>query len=265
MKLAALGSNCIDYYTNLNGGTAFAGGGPVNMAAYTKRLGGEASYIGPVGNDAYGSLMISQLNAKGINTSHVRIESGRTAVSEVRLDGGERTFGEYDEGVMASNHFIPSDLSFVETHDMVVCDVWGHMEGSLRLILDAGIPVAFDCADRPDDPASLVAIENSNYIFFSSDAGDSANLREQMKAIAAKGPDLVIAMLGSDGSLCFDGETYYKFGLVPVEEVVDTMGAGDSYIAGFLTGRMKGLSILECMQLGAATASETISYFGAWH
>ena len=54
MKLAAVGSNCIDYYNNLDGGKAFPGGGPVNMAVYTVRLGGEAAYIGPVGNDSYG-------------------------------------------------------------------------------------------------------------------------------------------------------------------------------------------------------------------
>ena len=43
MKLAAVGSNCIDYYTNIGGGTGYPGGGPVNMAVYTVRLGGQAS------------------------------------------------------------------------------------------------------------------------------------------------------------------------------------------------------------------------------
>ena len=57
MKLAAIGSNCVDYYQNMNGGTAFPGGGPVNMAVYTVRLGGKASYIGPVGNDEFGHVM----------------------------------------------------------------------------------------------------------------------------------------------------------------------------------------------------------------
>ena len=42
MRLAAVGSNCIDYYNNIDGGKAFPGGGPVNMAVYTLRLGGEA-------------------------------------------------------------------------------------------------------------------------------------------------------------------------------------------------------------------------------
>ena len=38
MKLAAVGSNCIDFYNNIDGGKAYPGGGPVNMAVYTLRL-----------------------------------------------------------------------------------------------------------------------------------------------------------------------------------------------------------------------------------
>ena len=65
MKLAAVGSNCIDYYNNLDGGKAFPGGGPVNMAVYTVRLGGEAAYIGPVGNDSYGEIMMEAMKKNG--------------------------------------------------------------------------------------------------------------------------------------------------------------------------------------------------------
>ena len=72
MRLAAVGSNCIDYYNNIDGGKAFPGGGPVNMAVYTLRLGGEAAYIGPVGDDVYGQIMIETIKAKGVDTSHLR-------------------------------------------------------------------------------------------------------------------------------------------------------------------------------------------------
>ena len=90
MKLAAVGSNCIDYYNNLDGGKAFPGGGPVNMAVYTVRLGGEAAYIGPVGNDSYGEIMMEAMKKKGVNISHLRVEEGKTAVSQVELVDGER-------------------------------------------------------------------------------------------------------------------------------------------------------------------------------
>lgn len=265
MKLAAIGSNCIDYYANYNGGTAFAGGGPVNMAVYFKRIGGESSYIGPVGDDKYGHFIIDQLNKKGVDTSHIRIETGKTAVSQVNLVNDERVFGDYEEGVMAANKLIPKDLAFLETHEVVVCDLWGHLERALGLIKDAGVKVAFDCADRPDDPISQTAFPNVDYLFFSSEEGDSGEVRNKMATIYSKGPNLVIAMLGTEGSLCFDGAQYHKYGLYPAKKKVDSMGAGDSYIAGFLNGKMKGLSIKGSMELGAKTAAETISYFGAWN
>ena len=104
----------------------------------------------------------------------------------------------------------------------------------------------------------------TDYLFFSSDEGDSEALREQIKAYHAKGPKLVITMMGEAGSLCYDGKEFHKYGIVPCDNLVDTMGAGDSYIAGFLFGIVEGLSIEEAMHKGAANATETLKYFGAW-
>ena len=50
IKVAAVGDNCVDAYDQT--GEAFPGGNPVNVAVYTVRLGGEASYTGVVGDDA---------------------------------------------------------------------------------------------------------------------------------------------------------------------------------------------------------------------
>ena len=89
-------------------------------------------------------------------------------------------------------------------------------------------------------------------------------LKEQMKEIYNRGPKLVIAMRGEKGSLCFDGIDYHEMGIVHCDDVVDTMGAGDSYIAGFLNAIIRGESIIESMHAGAENATETIKYFGAW-
>ena len=128
MKLAAIGSNCIDYYADLNGGSAYPGGGPVNMAVYTRRLGGEAAYIGPVGTDANGRLMLQAMAEKGVDTSRVRVLPGKTAVTQVALRDGERILGDYAEGVLAGFHLSEADLDFAAACDVVVCDLWGGVE-----------------------------------------------------------------------------------------------------------------------------------------
>ena len=263
MKLAAVGSNCIDFYANLEGGKAYPGGGPVNMAVYTVRLGGQASYIGPVGDDKFGSIMAKAIREKGVDVSHLHVKPGKTAVSQVELIDGERVFGDYDEGVLSDYVLSEDDINFILQHDMVVCDLWGKVEGQYKDLKEKGITTVFDCATRPEDEAAQIAMPYTDILFFSSEE-DNDFLRQQMITYAQKGPKLVIAMLGTKGSLCYDHQDFHSYGIVACDKVVDTMGAGDSYIAGFLSAYQEGDDILTCMHKGAANATETLKYFGAW-
>lgn len=265
MRLAAIGSNCIDYYRNVNSGTAYPGGGPVNMAVYTRRIGGESSYIGAIGSDENGQVMKQAIENKGVDISHLHVLPGKTAVTQVELVDGERVFGEYDEGVLKEFTLSEEDIDFIcNHHDVVICDLWGKEEGWFKELHDRGIKTAFDCATRPGDKECSIAIPYTDYLFFSSDDGNSETLREFMRVLHRMGPKLVTAMLGENGSLCYDGESFHEYGIVRCDHIVDTMGAGDSYITGFLNGIMNGMSIEECMHLGAATATDTLQCPGAW-
>lgn len=84
MKLAAVGSNCIDFYNNIENGKAYPGGSPVNMAVYTVRLGGEASYTGPVGDDVYGKNHAGGHCGQGCGY----LPSARQTRQDRRLSGG---------------------------------------------------------------------------------------------------------------------------------------------------------------------------------
>jgi fructoselysine 6-kinase len=222
-----------------------------------------ASYIGAVGNDVYGQRMKDALMIKGVDISHVKTLDGNTAITHVELVDGERLFGEYDEGVLKKFKLDDMDIDFIRGHDMVVSGLWGMIEDNLEEIHSKGIPVAFDGATRPDDAACIKAIPNVDYFFFASDDGDSTVLREKMKEIYAKGPRIVVVTLGEKGSIAYDGCEFITFGIIECR-VIDTMGAGDSYIAGFLKGITESQPILECMRMGAANSSVTLEYNGAW-
>ena len=66
--------------------------------------------------------------------------------------------------------------------------------------------------------------------------------------------------MGELGSICYDGTTLHEFGIVPTR-VVNTVGAGDSYIAGFTYGILNGWSVPACMQKGAEVSSAVVSKF----
>lgn len=278
-KVAAVGDNCIDYYDAT--GESYPGGNPVNVAVYVKRLGGETSYIGAVGTDEMGQMMINAIRKKGVDTSHIQILEGKTAVTHVELVDGDRVFGDYDEGVLADFQLREEDISFICEHDLAVTGIWGMIENDLPKI-SSKIPVAFDFANKFANPILDQAIPYVTYAFFSYDEESREDfeqkyqelaledredrmgkLQEFMKAMQKRGPKVVVATLGKDGSIGFDGETWYRFGIVKCN-VVDTMGAGDSFIAGFLYGCLQGMDVQQAMEAGAKNSAVTLEYRGAW-
>ena len=260
MKLAAVGDNCMDVYEQL--GRAFPGGNPVNVAVYAVRLGREAAYVGAVGSDQYGQLMRQAMAEKGVDISHVHTLPGKTAVTQVELRGGERVLGDYDEGVLADFRLSRQDVDFLCTFDVIHTGLWGKMEQELSRFRARGKLVSFDFATAEDGLVLETALPQTDYAFFAREE-DTPALRRFLMEAKEKGPRVVVATLGGNGSLAYDGQTFYTGGIVPVD-VVDTMGAGDSYIAGFLTAILSGAILPEAMAAGAANAAVTLAYQGAW-
>lgn len=261
IKIAAVGDNCIDLYDKT--GEFYPGGNPVNVAVYVKRLNGDSSYTGVVGNDEYGRFMIEALNKKGVDTSHIKILEGNTAITHVELKNGDRILGDYEEGVMADFKLTEGDIDFLCSHDLVVTGIWGMIESELYKIKERKVPVAFDFADKLNHEITNKALPFVDYAFFSCDKASTEDLHEFMKDIISKGPKVVVVTRGEKGSIAYDGQYFTQHGIVKCE-VVDSMGAGDSYIAGFLMGILEEKSISECMDKGAHNSSITIGYQGAW-
>ena len=59
------------------------------------------------------------------------------------------------------------------------------------------------------------------------------------------------------------GEERYSVPAEPIVKVIDTTGAGDLFAAGFLTGYAQERPVSECLQMGALSAAEIISHYGA--
>lgn len=261
-NLAAAGDNCIDNYASL--GERYAGGNAVNVAVSFARNGGKAAYIGAVGDDEDGAFLLQALGDTGVDVSHVKVLPGRTAVTQVELVNGDRVFGDYDEGVMADFDLDAGDLEFIKDQGLFLSAWWGNLNHRLADVHALGVPVAFDFATEVMHPKADAAIPHVDYAFFSDERDpEDPELRALLESVAARGPKVVVATLGAKGSLSLAGGEFIYCPVIDCE-VVDTMGAGDSYIGGFLAGVAKDESIADCMSRATRSAANTIGLAGAW-
>lgn len=259
-SLITVGDNCIDVYPAL--GRGFSGGNAVNVAVYSRRHGMRPAYVGWVGSDAYGRQLRADLTAKGVDVSHLHEKPGTTAQTLVGLEGNERVLGDYDEGVMSAFHLTEQDLGWIDAFDIVHAGIWGRVDPYLAQLKQAGKLVSFDFADKWDSPLWHTLPPSLSYAFASA-SEDTPALRERMHQVVTLGAGTLVVTLGAAGSLAYDGQRFYHQAAQPVE-VVDTMGAGDAFIAGFLCAIARGFDIADAMEQGAFGAALTLQCQGAW-
>lgn len=260
MRIVTVGDNCMDVYRNR--GEAYPGGNPVNVSVYLKDLGVDSAYIGWVGTDEYGAKMIHAIQARGVDTSFVSKIEGNTAITYVELVNNDRQFGQYDEGVMADFTLTAKEIDFIETFQLIHAGIWGHVDPFFPIFKERGLLTSFDFSDQLSHELVKTLPRFVDFSFFSY-TNDDSYIRKFLKEVSNLGSKVVVATLGENGSLAYDGKKFYKCDVVK-GNVIDTMGAGDSFISGFLFGRLRGYEINKCLKLGSETAAKTISYFGAW-
>ncbi len=140
-------------------------------------------------------------------------------------------------------------------------DLFGNILGDLQEFKEAGVKVVMDFSVFSNDPEynSDENFKHVTYAFLSYEQEDEFIL-EHLKRIHSFGPEIVTATLGEKGSISYDGNHFYRYGIHPAN-VVNTVGAGDSYIAGFTYGLMQGWDVEKCQELGAKTSAAVVEKF----
>lgn len=232
IKACAAGFCCADVYQNI--GVFYPTGNGIDWGIHLARMGVSVSAVSVVGKDEYGDKMREALAAEGFDISHLRVEDGDTSVMLMALkDGVDRVHLEAIDGVMETYRPNEDDRAFILEHDIIHTDLFGNCLDLLPEWHDAGKTVVMDFSVFSQDPE--YACENHfpyvDYAFMSFEE-DTPELRDWVRHVQELGPRVAVATLGEKGSIAYDGERFYECGIVPAEKVVNTVGAGDSYIAG---------------------------------
>lgn len=260
-RVACIGDNCIDFYRNLN--RQYPTGNAVDTAVNLQKLGIPTSIISTTGNDEYGKWMIESLAAENLDVSHLKVGKGNTAITYMDLIGKDRIHGEYDEGVLATIVFDNEDVNFASLHDLVHSALWGNAESVLPIVHDKGVLVSFDYADRLEHPLVESTLGFVDFGFYSYHNARDKFIEEFLKDKVTRGMKVATATFGDKGSLSWDGTSFFEGPVYPAT-VVNTVGAGDSFISGFLAGIIQDRPITACLDLGARIASEVVSVFEPW-
>ncbi len=260
IRAIGVGFSCADVYEKL--GKFYPTGNGVDWGVHLQRMGIPVSILSVVGTDEYGAKMREALDKEGIDISHLHVQEGETCKMMMDLiNGVDRVHLELIDGVMENFRLTEEDKEYIKTFAYMHTDLFGNVLGDLSELRAAGVKVVMDFSVFSDDPEynSDENFKNVDYAFLSYEKEDTY-IKEHLKKIYSYGPGIVTATLGENGSISYDGSDFYRYGIVPVE-VVNTVGAGDSYIAGFTYGIMKGWDIPRCMELGAQISSKVITKF----
>jgi fructoselysine 6-kinase len=259
MDIIAIGDNISDCYLSL--GQVFPGGNAVNVTVAAARAGSRSGYVGVVGDDARGQLLIDSLTAESVDIRQLRVAPGSTACCQVLHADGERLFGPPNRGV-ALFRPSPEDLAYASTASIIHSTYCSGLEDILPELAQAG-RVSFDFSDRIGDGYADDLLPFVHVAEFSAADLDDRDCDELVRWAAARGPAVVLVTRGSNGALLFDGEQSVSVHAVSAQ-VVDTLGAGDSFIGRALHGLIRAEPARALLDASARAAAQTCTTWGAY-
>ena len=254
------------------------GGDCLNTAIDLAILGNSVGFAGLVGDDSFGEYLLKTIKDYGIDARGLRIlpQTSTSAVIVLINDKGERTF-LYSGGTNDLFSFEHVDTALID--ECKVVHVGGTFllpsfdgDGAARVFQLAhsknkltSMDVTWDTTGRW---LSVIRPCLAHLDFFMPSYKEAKEItgNENPEKIAVflrnEGVKFVIIKLGENGCYVLgpDGGFYHKAYDV---EVVDTTGAGDSFVAGFLTGVVKNWDLRRCAQFASAVSAHCIQYLGA--
>ncbi|KKI91298.1 fructosamine kinase [Bacillus sp. SA1-12] len=265
MKLIAVGDNVVDYYEDR--GEMFPGGNALNVAVYWRQNGvQDVSYIGIVGNDEEGDHIIDSLIKEDINVPRVRRAIGPSGVAVVSLDEhGDRKFVGSNRGGVQSLlklTFPDSELEYIGSHTLLHTSVFSRLESELPM-LKKHILLSFDFSTTYDEAYLAQVCPHLTFAIFSGGDLTRNECEELINKVHKLGTRNVLVTRGEEGALFSDTHQLYEQGIVETE-VIDTLGAGDTFVAIFLKEYVQNPDPTQAMARAAVAAAETCKRFGAF-
>lgn len=261
------------------------GGAESNVAIGLARLGVRSVWMGRVGADAFGRLITRQLRAEGVEPSVAVDDAAPTALMvKERPSAGASSVTYYRGGSAGAGMTVDHlDLELIQSASVLhVTGITAAISASARETVLAAVDaakgadvlVSFDVNHRSrlwsaDDavPVYRAIAERADIVFAGADEAalltGSEDLDAQLQGIAALGASQVVVKTGAAGAVALiDGERMRQPGF-PVQ-AVDTVGAGDAFVSGYLAELLAGAPGVSRLRTAAACGAIACTAPGDW-
>jgi sugar/nucleoside kinase (ribokinase family) len=267
-------------YSRMGPGREISGGSAANTVAGMAMMGAQCGFIGQVADDQLGEVFAHDIHAVGIDfDTPARAGDPPTARCLIFVTpDGQRTMNTF---LGASQHLPAHTLNAEAVAAAKILYLEGYlwdpeepraaMRRAIEAARDAGRQVAFTLSDTfvisryGDDFRALIADGLIDILFANEHElaalTGEADFDAGIGQLSAQVPVLVVTRSEKGAVAVARGERA-QVAAEPVDEVVDTTGAGDQFAAGFLFGHVRGRRLEECLLLGAICAAEVISHYG---
>jgi len=246
------------------------GGQAANTAVALSRMGFRCGFIGKVGSDSLGEILLESL--ENVDKSHVQKDDDSGVCLCILDQNGERANVVFP-GCNDEISINESDIDYVKSgkflHLTSFCS-----ENMLRLqeqLFEYDLSetkITFD----PGEIYSRYGIKNlygilkhTKILFATTEELKLLTGREPLEAVKEIincGTEIVVCKMSEFGSMIITNEINVTIPITPVEKVVDKTGAGDVYAAGFIAGVLSGLSLESCGKLASNTSALSITAYG---
>ena len=239
------------------------GGGPAaNSTAGAASLGLSAAFVGTVGDDADGDMILRDFRAQGVDTSMVKVRPGATsAIAYLWIEEktGNRSCAWTREGLdeLTADEIDPEVIAAAK-----VLHVDGHNAAgaiaAAKVAREAGVLVNYDAGTHRDGMEELLGLADlmicsEEFILKLTGLKDA---EEAVRQVWAKyRPKVCGATMGVRGSMAFDGTEFVRCPAFKVEKVVDTTGCGDLFHTGFAIRYLETQDLMACQRFGAAVSA----------
>ena len=262
------------------------GGAESNVAIALVRLGTPASWIGRVGADSLGERVLRELRAEGVDLHAIVDRDAATGLmlKERRTVDAAQVW--YYRAGSAGSRLAAQDIPASLIAGAALLHVTGITAAlsptshaavfeAVRLAREAGVPVSFDVNHREslwkgrDAGADYRELARTASIVFAGEdearllAPGTDSVSGLAQSIAGLGPTQVVIKLGAAGCHAIIDEVEYSQPAVPVR-VVDTVGAGDAFVAGYLAELVGGKAAPARLRTAVATGAFACSTAGDW-